>query len=74
MGTDALTTIAIIASAIFFYRGAKLDGSSAVLWLVLSVGISILLRIFLHVGLLGIIFGQAGLFIGITIFRVVRES
>ena len=71
---DSLTILAIIASAIFFYRGAKSDGSSAVLWLVLSVGISLLLRIFLHAGLVGIILGQAALFIGIAIFRVIRES
>ena len=74
MGIDVFTTIAIIASAIFFYRGAKYDGSPAILWLVLSVVISILLRTLLHAGLVGILLGQAGLFIGIAIFRVIRES
>ena len=71
---DSFTIIAIIACAIFFYRGAKLDGSSAVLWVVLSVVISLLLRTFFHAGLAGILLGQAGLFLGIAIFRVIRES
>ncbi len=70
---DSFTIIAIIASAIFFYRGAKLDGSSTVLWVVLSVVISLLLRALLHAGIIGILLGQAGLFLGITIFRVIRE-
>ena len=74
MGIDALTTITIIASAIFFYRGAKVDGSSTVLWVVLSVVISLLLFTLFRVGVMGIILGQAGLFLGITIFRIVRES
>ena len=74
MGMDVFIPIVIIASAIFFYRGAKYDGSSAILWLVLSAGISILLRTWLHTGLIGIILGQAGLFLGIAIFRVIRES
>ena len=71
---NSFTTIAVIASAIFFYRGAKIDGSSAVLWVVLSVMISLLLLNLFHVGLPGILLGQAGLFLGITIFRVIRES
>ena len=74
MGINTFTTIAIIVSAIFFYRGAKMDGSSAVLWVVLSVGISLLLLTLLGAGLVGIILGQAGLFVGITVFRIIRES
>ena len=72
MGINTFTTIAIIVSAIFFYRGAKMDGSSAVLWVVLSVGISLLFLTLLGDGLVGIILGQAGLFAGITVFRIIR--
>ena len=74
MGINTFTTIAIIVSAIFFYRGAKMDGSSAVLWVVLSVGISLLFLTLLGDGLVGILLGQAGLFAGITVFRIIRES
>ena len=74
MGIDSFTTLAIIASAIFFYRAAKYDGSSAVLWVVLSVVISLLLLTLLRLGMVGIILGQAGLFLGITFFRIIRDS
>jgi len=73
MGIDSFTAIAIIASAILFYRGAKFDGRSAVLWVVLSVVISLLLLTLLRVGVVGIILGQVGLFLGITFFRVIRD-
>ena len=74
MGIDTYTTVVIIASAIFFYRAAKYDGSSAVLWVVLSVVVSLLLLTLLRLGWVGIILGQVGLFLGITIFRVIRDS
>ena len=73
MGINSFTAIAIIASAIFFYRGAKYDGSSAVLWVLLSVVISLLLLTLLHAGVVGIILGQVGLFLGIALFRVMRD-
>jgi hypothetical protein len=74
MGVDTYTTIVIIASAIFFYRAAKYDGSPAVLWVVLSIGVSLFLLTLFRLGGVGIILGQAGLFLGITIFRIIRES
>jgi len=74
MGINSFTTLAIILSAIFFYRAAKIDGSSAVLWVVLSVVISLLLLTLLQLGVMGIILGQVGLFIGITFFRIIRKS
>jgi hypothetical protein len=73
MGIDTYTTIVIIASAIFFYRAAKYDGSSAVLWVVLSIGVSVFLLTLFQLGGVGIIIGQASLFLGITIFRIIRE-
>jgi fatty acid desaturase len=74
MGFNTYTTIVIIASAIFFYRAAKYDGSSTLLWVVLSIGVSILLLTLFRFGGVGIILGQAVLFLGITIFRIIRES
>jgi hypothetical protein len=74
MDLYSFTTVVIIASAIFFYRAAKFDGSSAVLWVVLSVGISLLLLTCFRVGMVRIILGQAGLFLGITFFRIIQKS
>ncbi len=74
MGFDTYTIVVIIASAIFFYRAAKYDGSSAVLWVVLSTVVSLLLLTLFRFGGVEIILGQAGLFLGITIFRIIRES
>ena len=74
MGIISYTTVAIILSAIFFYRAAKYENSSALLWVVLSVVISFLLLTLFRVGVVGIILGQVGLFLGITFFRIIRDS
>ena len=74
MGIDTYTLVVIIASSIFFYRAAKYDGSSAFLWVVMSVVISLLLLTLFRLGGVGIILGQAGLFLGITFFRIIRDS
>ena len=74
MMVDRFTALAIILSAIFFYRAAKVDDSSAVLWVVLSVVTSLLLLILFRFGVVGIILGQVGLFLGITFFRIIRKS
>ena len=74
MSIISYTTVAIILSAILFYRAAKYEGSSAIFWVVLSVVISLLLLTSLEVKTVGIILGQVGLFLGITIFRVIRDS
>ncbi len=74
LGINLFAATVIIASAIFYYRAAKYDGSSAFLWVVLSIGVSLLLHFLFGIGGVGIILGQAGLFLGITLFRVIRES
>jgi hypothetical protein len=61
-------------SAIFFYRAAKYDGSSSILWVVLSIAVSLLLLTLFRFGGVGIILGQAALFLGIAIFRIIRKS
>lgn len=63
-----------IAFAIFFYRAGVFDGGPGLLWAVLSVVISVLVWRWLGLGMLGIIFGQIGLFVGIGIFRVIRKT
>jgi hypothetical protein len=69
-----LPILIIVAFAIFFYRTAEFEDESTWIWCGLSVLISALTIFWLHRGWLGIIFGQAGLFIGITIFRILRKS
>jgi len=74
MGIDLYTAVVIIASAVFFYRAAKYDGRSAVLWVVLSVVISLSILNLFRLGGVGIILGQVCLFLGIVFFRVIRKS
>ena len=54
----------------FYYRAAQFENESTLIWCGLSVSISALTVFWLHWGLLGIILGQLGLFIGITLFRL----
>jgi hypothetical protein len=68
-----LTVLIIAVCAAFYYRAAEFENESALLWCGLSVLISGLTIFWLHWGLLGMISGQVGLFIGITIFRILRK-
>ena len=71
---NSYNIILIIVLAIFFYRAGKYDDGPALLWTVLSVVISFLVLFWLEWGLFAIILGQAGLFVGIGVFRVIRKS
>jgi hypothetical protein len=67
----------MVVFAIFFYRAALFDGCPAsvgLLWAALSVAISLLVLQWLRWGLLVMVLGQIGLFVGIGVFRVVRKS
>ena len=57
----------------FFYRAAEFENESRLLWCGLSIVISLATLFFLHWGWLGIVFGQVGLFVGITVFRMTRK-
>src|SRR5258708_7358210 len=69
MGLYSFSTIVIIASAIFYYRAAQFEGKSGLLWVTLSVLISIATWKWLGWGMAGIFFGQVALFVGITLLR-----
>jgi hypothetical protein len=69
-----LTILIIAAFAVFYHRAAEFENESVLIWCGLSVLISALTIFWLHWGLLGMIFGQVGLFAGITIFRILRKS
>ena len=66
--------ILLIASAIFYYRAAESEGSSCPLWTGLSILISVLIWWVLGWGLLAMLLGQVGLFVGITVVRTMRKS
>ncbi len=63
-----------VVFAIFWYRAGLFEHGPALLWAGLSVAISMLIWWWLHWGLLAMIVGQLGLFIGIGVLRVVRKS
>ncbi len=64
----------MIGFAIFYYRAGEFDDCPGLLWAALSLAISLLILKWLHWGLLGIILGQFLLFIGIGVFRVIRDK
>jgi len=69
-----LSILLIAVCAAFFYRAAEVENSPALLWGGLSVLLSVLALFFLHWGWLGALLGQVGLFVGITIFRMMRKE
>ena len=68
------TIIVIAASAVFFHRAAEFENESSWVWTGLSLLTSAVTVFGLHWGWLGCLLGQAGLFAGITIFRVLRKD
>jgi hypothetical protein len=69
----SITFVLMVVFAIFFYRAGEFDGSSGVLWSVLSAVISIVTWRVLGWGALGVLMAQVGLFLGITVFRMLRK-
>ena len=68
-----LSILIVAVFGAFFYRAAEMENASSLLWCGLSVAISVAILFFLHWGLLGIVLGQIGLFVGITLFRMTRK-
>jgi hypothetical protein len=66
--------LVVVGAAIFFYRAAVFEDASTWIWTGLSVVISIFIWQVLHGGLLSLILGQVGLFVGIGIFRMIRKQ
>ena len=73
MAMPYLPILIIICFAIFYHRAAEFENESTLIWSGLSVLISVLTIFWLHWGWLGIFFGKAGLFVGITIVRILRK-
>jgi hypothetical protein len=64
----------IVICAVFFHRAAEFENESGSLWAGLSLLISAVTWFLFHWGWLGCLLGQAALFVGITIFRMLRKS
>jgi len=69
----SITFVVLLASAIFFYRAGEFEGSSGLLWALLSVLISVAIWQWLHGGILFVLLGQVGLFVGITLYRTLKK-
>jgi hypothetical protein len=69
-----LPILMIVACAIFFHRAAEFENKSSLVWTGLSVVISVMTLFVFHWGWLGCLLGQAGLFLGIAIFRTLRSK
>jgi hypothetical protein len=65
--------IVMIVFAIFFYRAGEYDDGSGIVWAALSVAISLVIWQWFRWGLLAMILGQVGLFVGIGVFRMLRK-
>jgi hypothetical protein len=68
------TILIIAAFAAFYYRAAEFENESTLTWCGLSLAISMVMLLWLHAGWLWIILGQTGLFVGITLVRILRKS
>ena len=68
-----LSILMMVACAIFFHRAAEFENDSSLAWTGLSLVISAVTLFVLGWGWLGCLLGQAGLLLGITVFRVLRK-
>jgi hypothetical protein len=66
--------VLLIAFAVFYYRAGEFDNGKGLLWAAISLTISCLILKWLHWGAVGMVFGQILLFVGIGIFRMIRDE
>jgi hypothetical protein len=69
-----LPILMMVACATFFHRAAEFENESSLVWTGLSVVISVMTLFMFRWGWLGCLLGQAGLLLGITIFRMLRSK
>jgi len=65
----SFTFVLILACAIFFYRAGEFEGSSGLAWAAVSLLISVAIWQWLHGGMIAVLVGLVGLFVGITLYR-----
>lgn len=69
-----LPILVMVACAIFFYRAAESEDESTWVWCGLSILISVLAIFWRHWGWPGMIAAQVALFVGVTLFRMLRKK
>ena len=71
---DYTAIAAAIGCAIFWVKGMEAEGSQPFLWGAVSVLISVAIVFGLGKGWIAVLLGQAALFAGITVYRVVSDK
>ena len=66
--------VLLIICAVVFYKAAEMEDAPGILWASLSVAVFLLTSAVLHWGLLGCVLGQILLFVGIGVFKMLRDS
>jgi hypothetical protein len=72
-GIPYFAILMTVLCAVFFHRAAEFEEESSLLWTGLSVLISVVTWFVFRWSWPGALLGQAGLFAGITIFRMLRK-
>ena len=63
----------VVVFAVVYYRAAELEEIPGLLWATLSVAVSVATLFYFNWGWIGAFLGQAGLFLGIAVFRALRK-
>jgi len=69
----SFNTIAMIVFAIIYYKAAQIENTSALLWVGLSIIVSLAITI-VGFGLLALIIGQVLLYLAITLVRLLASK
>ena len=69
-----INLLLLILCAVIFYKAAEMEDASGGLWAALSVGVYAVTWFVLGWGFLLCFLGQVGLFVGITIFKMLRST
>jgi hypothetical protein len=69
-----LPILIIVLFAVFYHRAASFENESSLVWVGLSLLISVLTWFVFKWGMLISVLAQAGLFIGITTYRMLRKK
>ena len=65
--------IVLLVCASFFYKAAEFEDRSGILWAGASAGFFVLTWMVFHWGFVGDLAGQAALFVGIALARVIVD-
>jgi lipid-A-disaccharide synthase-like uncharacterized protein len=71
---DYAALAVLICGVMFYTRGAAMEKKPPFIWGSLSVGVSLLAMFIFKGGWLSVLFSQMGLFVAITLFRVITEK